>query len=189
MKDDNAALERYGLYIPGDGNPTNKPKSSFSNLMRGFTTPWMPKRNPPKHITLVSSPDSHAVVSDRLPTNSSPNTTTTTTAAASSSAAADSANNIRSIPQSSGPSEASILQNIDQVSKDVLTRLTPEIERYSRTKGDQLYRQLSETLLQALLRLDSINVNPEWSEARQARRQGVKDVQAALDRVDTIKEG
>lgn len=48
---------------------------------------------------------------------------------------------------------------------------------------------LSELLIQSLLALDSFDIAPEWSEARQFRKAGVKKVQGLLDRVDSVKEG
>lgn len=176
MKDDNAALERYGLYEPGDGNP-KKSSSPFSSLMRGFSTSWMPpKKSPPKHITLMSSPDASATVSDRLPS--------TTFSGAKQPAR----------PQQPQIDESSVVQNIARISTDVLTRLQPDIDRYGElcSKGEptgHLYSMLSETLLQALLKLDGLEVNSEWQQARAQRKQAVKDVQAALDLVDGHKEG
>lgn len=48
---------------------------------------------------------------------------------------------------------------------------------------------LSELLIQSLLALDSCQIAPEWTEARKFRKEGVRKVQALLDRVDGVKEG
>lgn len=47
---------------------------------------------------------------------------------------------------------------------------------------------LSEALLQALLKLDSIDIPSGYEKARTERKQGVRTLQAALDRVDALKE-
>lgn len=39
-------------------------------------------------------------------------------------------------------------------------------------------------LLQSLLRLDAINAEGEWEEARRERKLAVKEVQSLLDRLD-----
>ncbi|KAG8811288.1 hypothetical protein FRC17_002536, partial [Serendipita sp. 399] len=49
----------------------------------------------------------------------------------------------------------------------------------------QEHTRLGELLLQSLLRLDAINPESEWEEARKARKAAVKEVQADLDRLDT----
>lgn len=46
------------------------------------------------------------------------------------------------------------------------------------------HARLGELLLQSLLRLDAINAEGEWEEARKERKGAVKEVQALLDRLD-----
>lgn len=48
---------------------------------------------------------------------------------------------------------------------------------------------LSELLIQTLLALDSFAIEPDWTEARKARKEGVRRVQGLLDRVDRCKDG
>jgi hypothetical protein len=45
--------------------------------------------------------------------------------------------------------------------------------------------RLGEMLLQSLLRLDAINAEGEWEQARLERKKAVKEVQGLLDRLDT----
>ncbi|CDO68988.1 hypothetical protein BN946_scf184762.g4 [Trametes cinnabarina] len=45
--------------------------------------------------------------------------------------------------------------------------------------------RLGELLLQTLLRLDAINAEGEWEEARRERKGAVKEVQSLLDRLDS----
>ncbi|TRM69377.1 hypothetical protein BD626DRAFT_473878 [Schizophyllum amplum] len=44
--------------------------------------------------------------------------------------------------------------------------------------------RLGELLLQTLLRLDGINAEGEWQDARRERKESVREVQALLDRLD-----
>ncbi|EPQ57318.1 hypothetical protein GLOTRDRAFT_137669 [Gloeophyllum trabeum ATCC 11539] len=46
------------------------------------------------------------------------------------------------------------------------------------------HARLSELLLQSLLRLDAINAEGGWDEARKERKEAVKEVQKVLDRLD-----
>lgn len=49
--------------------------------------------------------------------------------------------------------------------------------------------QLSESLIQTLLALDSISIDSTFAEARKERKEGVRRVQELLDRVDAVKDG
>ncbi|KAI0633443.1 hypothetical protein C8Q77DRAFT_1115016 [Trametes polyzona] len=49
---------------------------------------------------------------------------------------------------------------------------------------EQEHVRLGELLLQSLLRLDAINAEGEWEEARRERKGAVKEVQALLDKLD-----
>jgi hypothetical protein len=49
---------------------------------------------------------------------------------------------------------------------------------------DQEHNRLGELLLQSLLRLDAVNAEGEWLEARKERKVAVKEVQRLLDRLD-----
>ncbi|KAI0688041.1 hypothetical protein BC835DRAFT_339010 [Cytidiella melzeri] len=46
------------------------------------------------------------------------------------------------------------------------------------------HARLGELLLQSLLRLDALNAEGEWEEARKERKTAVREVQALLDRLD-----
>ena len=46
------------------------------------------------------------------------------------------------------------------------------------------HARLGELLLQSLLRLDAINAEGEWEDARKERKCAVKEVQALLDKLD-----
>ena len=49
---------------------------------------------------------------------------------------------------------------------------------------DREHARLAELLLQSLLRLDAINADGEWEEARRERKGAVREVQSLLDKLD-----
>ena len=49
---------------------------------------------------------------------------------------------------------------------------------------EQEHLRLGELLLQSLLRLDAINAEGEWEDARRERKGAVNEVQGLLDRLD-----
>ncbi|KAI5890695.1 uncharacterized protein SCHCODRAFT_02632629 [Schizophyllum commune H4-8] len=49
---------------------------------------------------------------------------------------------------------------------------------------DREHLRLGELLLQSLLRLDGINAESEWQDARRERKESVREVQGLLDRLD-----
>ncbi|CAL1707697.1 unnamed protein product [Somion occarium] len=49
---------------------------------------------------------------------------------------------------------------------------------------EQEHARLGELLLQSLLRLDAINAEGEWEDARKERKGAVREVQSLLDRLD-----
>lgn len=59
----------------------------------------------------------------------------------------------------------------------------PAVLQGANTLREQ-HAKLGELLLQALLRLDAINIESGWPDARAERKGAVKSVQGVLDRVD-----
>ncbi|KAI0790748.1 hypothetical protein C8Q75DRAFT_760479 [Abortiporus biennis] len=79
---------------------------------------------------------------------------------------------------SSGPSSATPSQPTSKP-KEVKSDGRPQM-----SETDQEHARLGELLLQSLLRLDAINAEGEWEEARKERKGAVREVQALLDRLD-----
>ena len=176
MKDNSATLAQYGLY----DKPEPK-QSTFSSLMRNFIS--SPKPPPASRITMIGSPETQAFVSDR-------NATATANANASGSTS-------QLPPRSGSPvqaDESTTLATISRIQSDAISRHQPQIDQLEQSidagtkPSSQSFSIVSETLLQALLQLDSVNVRSEWTEARAARKAAVKAVQALLDRVDQVKD-
>ena len=81
--------------------------------------------------------------------------------------------------------ESSTIQVIQAELATVRDTLEPDVDAFLRTPTvDAEHTRLGELLLQALLRLDAINIDSTWTEARQERKGAVRAVQGVLDRLD-----
>ncbi|KAF8482655.1 hypothetical protein DFH94DRAFT_626919 [Russula ochroleuca] len=81
--------------------------------------------------------------------------------------------------------EASTIQVIQSELATVRGTLEPDVDAFLRTPTvDAEHTRLGELLLQALLRLDAINIDSTWTEARRERKGAVRAVQGVLDRLD-----
>lgn len=82
-------------------------------------------------------------------------------------------------------SEASTIEVIQSELANVRGTLEPSVDAFLRTPTvDVEHTRLGELLLQALLRLDAINIDSTWTEARRERKSAVRAVQGVLDRLD-----
>lgn len=81
--------------------------------------------------------------------------------------------------------EASTIEVIQSELVNVRSTLEPSVDVFLRTPTvDTEHTRLGELLLQALLRLDAINIDSTWTEARRERKGAVRAVQGVLDRLD-----
>jgi hypothetical protein len=81
--------------------------------------------------------------------------------------------------------EASTIEVIQAELLTVRGTLEPDVDAFLRTPtADVEHTRLGELLLQALLRLDAINIDSTWTEARRERKGAVRAVQGVLDRLD-----
>lgn len=81
--------------------------------------------------------------------------------------------------------EASTIDVIQAELATVRGTLEPSVDAFLRTPtADAEHTRLGELLLQALLRLDAINIDNTWTEARRERKGAVRAVQGVLDRLD-----
>ena len=133
-------------------------------------------------ITMIGSKSTSAIVSDRLPGTSAP-----------------------SVPQHKPPSlaasaldEPRVVAQIDSLVNNTLSKLKPSLDnilavaKSSQPAPEAVKQQhayVSEMLLQALLKLDSFDIEVSWTDARRARKEGIRSVQNVLDKVDAIREG
>lgn len=91
--------------------------------------------------------------------------------------------------------EKHVITQIETELSQVRTGLLPSVDKllesvssHTAIPGDSLdqeHTRLGELLLQSLLRLDAIQAENEWEQARKDRKAGVREVQALLDRLDT----
>ncbi|EIN11959.1 hypothetical protein PUNSTDRAFT_99317 [Punctularia strigosozonata HHB-11173 SS5] len=82
---------------------------------------------------------------------------------------------------------AQIQSEMDNVRGSLLPgvdRLIAGLKALTSSTSKQEHARLGELLLQSLLRLDAINSEGEWTEARKERKGAVKEVQGLLDRLD-----
>ena len=98
---------------------------------------------------------------------------------------ADSASPVAPVAPKPPKTEASTIQVIQTELATVRDTLEPGVDAFLRTPtADAEHTRLGELLLQALLRLDAINIDSTWTEARRERKGAVRAVQGVLDRLD-----
>ena len=91
--------------------------------------------------------------------------------------------------------ETHVITQIGTELDKVRTGLLPSVDKFLESLSnhqavpvdslDQEHKRLGELLLQSLLRLDAIQAESEWEQARKDRKAGVREVQTLLDRLDT----
>ncbi|KAG6880201.1 hypothetical protein C0992_003865 [Termitomyces sp. T32_za158] len=83
------------------------------------------------------------------------------------------------------PSEHSVLSAIQRELASVRDSLQPSLQAFLLAPSDpKEHSRLAELLLQSLLRLDGIAAEPSWQQARDQRKDAVREVQDMLDRLD-----
>ncbi|SCV70058.1 BQ2448_1452 [Microbotryum intermedium] len=206
LKDDLAPLSSFGLI----DNPQPPPPNTYSSTSstRSFWDSWSllgsggsgsktsSHQRKLKKLILLGSKDVSASIDDRLMTRADLLPT-----------GAD-----EIVPIKPLLTEDQVVDKIQEVAHNKLKTLGPDLEKVeqwvqavegttsSKTETEAETETqtgekpnprtlifLSEALLQALLKLDSIEVQSGYDRARAARKQGVRDLQAALDRVDALK--
>jgi hypothetical protein len=193
LKDDLAPLSSYGLVDDAPESASDAPtRTSFWDNW-SFRSAGTRKL---KKLVMLGSKDVSARVDDRLATRSDllrPGSEEV-------------------VPPKAQETEEQVVARIHATAKTKLAELEPMIEHVeayiAQESGTQAPAKttdasgqpaaveapnpralifLSEALLQALLKLDSIDIPGGYEQARAERKQGVKTLQAALDRVDELK--
>lgn len=170
MKDDNAPLLAYGIFPPAiqGEDPKQQSAGGFSGLMKGFKDTWgitssASDKWQPKRILLRANQEALAAQSKK----------------------ADAAKATQT--------ESGLIDRITHIRDTAIEPFLPKFEAVKNTppaeRQDQDFLILSEGLLQALLKLDGIEVpHSEWTEARKCRKESVRKVQGYLDQADQMKE-
>ena len=85
--------------------------------------------------------------------------------------------------------EGTLVGRIQSLRQAAAEKLLPKVEALeaSPPADPREYGFVSEALMKELLSLDAIEVRPDYTQARQARKEAVKQLQGALDRVDGAK--
>lgn len=191
-------LKTYGLVRPSmsdeaqaalekEREASGPVSTSWRNLLDKWglsNTPLAGKKYKPLKLTMIGSPETSAVVSDRLPSTSSAGTSSgnrpSTPSQQASSDEPRTINQINELVSSTLARLQSSLNNLFLASKSSQALKSDAI------KQQQLY--VSEILLQTLLKLDSFDIDSNWTEARKVRKTAIKQIQDTLDRVDAVKE-
>jgi len=163
------------------------------------------KRQTPT-IRLIGSKETSAVVSDRLPGNSSSSSTNDSRRHQQQEGSRMAAGATRNEELD----EKRTIAKIDSLVNTSLEKLDEPLKKYldappptaagdtsstvvaaplSKEESQKQHAYLSEILLQALLKLDSIEItNSDHTEARKFRKESIRKIQGILDQVDAVKE-
>ncbi|KAK4057230.1 hypothetical protein OIO90_001725 [Microbotryomycetes sp. JL221] len=185
MKDDLAPLGSFGLVEEQlKANASDAAQTSFWD---SWSFKSMKSSRKLKKIVMLGSKDISAVVDDRLRTRPDlllPGSEEIV------------------VPKAQAD-EPSVIKQIQQVADEKLNELEPmivSVEDFIQRSNDTVSSAereppnpralvfVSEALLQSLLKLDSIEIPSTYMDARAERKKGVKALQAALDKVDGLKE-
>ena len=207
---DEAPLSKYGLVDDGTANDNDDDDSFFS---RGRWESWAGFRNKRqrKRITMIGSAESQAHVRDTAASRQQQQQQQARSGKASQQQQQE--EEARGAPED----EPALARRIRETRDKALGPIMPELDKLERyfaslnnnaaapqqqgqvqpraaaedvneRPNERLPVFLSETLLQSLLKLDSIEIPVGWQDARKERKEAVRDVQAVLDRIDRAKE-
>jgi len=205
MKDDSAPLSAYQPEVDSQLDPGGESSSPLtrSRLWGGIFSGNKKRQIPPMRIRMVGAKETRSIVSDRPDLKPTP---TSNFHPPPLQAASD----LQALDQ------PRVISLINELTQKTLTENSPRVERYEgmlASRGDgpdasappegpsdtpitpHVHPQwdpteiagLSEMLLQALLKLDGFEIESEWTDARLARKEGVRAVQQLLDRLDRVK--
>ncbi|KAH9445819.1 hypothetical protein MJO28_012324 [Puccinia striiformis f. sp. tritici] len=204
MKDDSTPLSAFQPEVDNhldSGAQTSTPLTR-SRLWNGIFSGNKKREVPPMRIRMVGAKETRSVVSDRpdlKPTTPAVNQNVTSQAGSTNLEVMNESritslisdltqktlgDNILRVEryESMLPTEPSV----DQASSD--GPLNPQITQKVQAPWDSTeFAGVSEGLLQALLKLDGFEIESEWTEARMARKEGVRAIQKLLDRLDRMK--
>lgn len=176
--------DAYGNTLAYDDEPDHPPPSAIKETLTSWglgKTPFATGKKPRQlKLTMVASKEATAVVADHLPGSSSRQGASSRQALKTPEPAVPSS--------SSAQSESRVIASIQGLVSEVTAEVQPQIA----TLGDDTPRKtvlyLSERLLQTLLKLDGFEIQQDWQEARKARKEAIRTIQAELDKVDAVKD-
>lgn len=207
-------LKTYGLVKPSlrdnlygkreeEEDQFRMPSMGMRNLLSKWglgNTPAAGKKNQEIKITMIASKDASAVVRDRGDGSNQgregdsareQSIPTSQTSSSSSSRQPGKKQN----QQQQSIDEPKVIAQIDAIVVNTLDKLNTSIENVLRPPSsitdkelNKEYLMVSEVLLQALMKLDGFEIDSSWTEARKARKEAIRKVQAVLDEIDTAKE-
>jgi hypothetical protein len=196
----------YGNKKKEEDDDKFMPSLGMRNLLSKWglgNTPAAGKKNTELKITMIASKDASAVVRDRG--DAADNT------GAQGRNGDEEASERGAIPASRQQQQAAhhqsktatqesldeprIVEKIESLVKNTFDKLQPSIDTVLQPKAGETakevhktYLMVSEILLQTLMKLDGFEIESQWTEARKARKEGIRKVQELLDKVDAAKE-
>ncbi|KAG0142480.1 hypothetical protein CROQUDRAFT_662495 [Cronartium quercuum f. sp. fusiforme G11] len=194
MKDDLAPLSAYQNF-QSDDDPTHESDRRIrSSFWSGILSGVRRNQRPMMRIRMVGSAETRGVVSDRpgshptAPSDLRPRPTQ----ALNSAPVVDESSLRSKIRALTEQTVQNTLPQVEQLEQEPNSLTESPLEQSSSSTPNaqatsNLFAGLSEMLLQTLLKLDGFEIEPEWTEARAARKEGVRAVQALLERLDEAK--
>lgn len=79
-----------------------------------------------------------------------------------------------------------LVSSIETILNSQVLPLEPQLQDYEKAPSDQSKLVLQELLLQSILKLDSIILPSEYTDARNIRKHSIKITQSFLDRLDNV---
>ncbi|KNZ44176.1 hypothetical protein VP01_942g1 [Puccinia sorghi] len=205
MKDDSMPLSSYQPEVDTQLDPGSQSSSPLtrSRLWSGIFSGNKKRQLPPMRIRMVGAKETRSIVSDRPDLKPTPTSNLNLPPP-------QLASNLQAFDQ------PRVVLLINELTQKTLMENSPRVERYEgmlSTGGggpddsaspeepsdnpitSHVHPQwdpteiagLSEMLLQALLKLDGFEIESEWTDARMARKEGVRAVQQLLERLDRVK--
>lgn len=208
MGDDHVPLSSYATML--DNNPEKSPDAKLfqgGGFWNGLLSNIHRNQIRPMKIRMIENKQSRSLVSERPDLKPSVGPTRTAVPINISDGPRQSQMNTELTL-----SQSSVTLKIQEITQNVVQKSTAgveSLEKYVHNQGvtdeeveanlaadlhsnddsrdPTRLAHLSELLLQALLKLDGIQVESDWTEARTARKEGVRQVQNLLDRLDKVK--
>ncbi|KAH8925038.1 hypothetical protein BT69DRAFT_1295960 [Atractiella rhizophila] len=192
LKDDSAPLSAYHLFDDASADSNSASSWGFSGWGWGGA-----QKKKEKRITLIGAPGERVTDRPDLRAHAQEEGSTAATGSAAGGGSGSAAGGGGG--GGDGGGEEEMLRRISKVLSDSVEPLSLKLDELERevngvlestspTPPNQRAMFLGETLLQGLIKLDSIEISTEFKEARKERKAGVKRVQDMLDRVDTLKD-
>lgn len=187
MKDDQAPLSAYRNIDDSQHDHDSAEDPSRPRFWNALLSGIRKSQKPLMRIRMVGSGETRAVVSDRPDLQPAPSAPPVPLATAAIVDQPSLASRIRTTTQQTLDQVFPQVEQLEGLPPPTNPQPEPESESDANPQNQResiailtRFAGLSETLLQALLKLDGFEIDVEWTEARAARKEGVRAVQSLL---------